>query len=351
MSTNDCYIRATALIGIQDLVEQAGGDMFALLADAGIDPKALTNVDSVMSYAKHANLLELAAQQLGRPSFGLECAIAAPDHLPFLGSIAMFAYVSRTMRELVGAAREYMTFQSNAFDVELMEDHDSGLATIRYKLNAFSFPPRQQTEVALANVVRLARHTSSRHDLNPTVVRFQHGRPRDLSLHDQLFRCPIEFGAEHDEVSCDISYLDLPTNGSLNIFKPLVGMYMKHRIGQMARYDQSMATTVELAIRSVIGTGQTNVDFISEQLGLTPKKLQRLLANEGTTFSDILERVRSSTASEILAGSDASVARIAGLLDYSATAPFTLAFKRWTGQSPLAFRKAQRVSRAPANRK
>jgi AraC-like DNA-binding protein len=343
MSISDCYIRATALIGMQDLVEERGGDVFALLADAGIDAQALTNVDSVISFVKLANLLEIAAKKLARPSFGLECAIAAPDHLPFLGPIALTAYFTRTIRELVVSNTEFMKFQSDAMDFVLLEDQAKGLATVRYALKSHTFPTRQLTETAIANVVRLARHAGSRPELNPTVVRFQHARPRDLTLHEQLFRCPIEFGAAHDEVVCDISYLDLPTNGSLKIFKPLVGLYMKHRISTMVRYDQSMATTVELAIRSVLGTGNANVEFISEQLGLTPKKLQRLLAAEGTTFSDILERVRTATATDILAISDAPVARIAGLLDYSATAPFTLAFKRWTGHSPLAFRKRSRT--------
>jgi AraC-like DNA-binding protein len=342
MSITDCYIRATALIGFDNLVDGHGGDAVALLADAGIDPKALANPDSVISYAAHANLMEISAVQLGRPSFGLDCAIAAPDHLPFLGPIAMLAYVSTTIRELVDSALKFMTFQTDAFEFEVMEEEDSAIATLRYKLNSFAYPPRQQTELVLANVVRLARHASSRPDLSPAVVRFQHTRPRDLTLHEQLFRCPIEFGAEHDEVVCDLSYLDLPTNGSLKIFKPLVGLYMKQRISTMARYDQSMATTMELAIRSVLGAGNTNIEFLSAQLGLTPKKMQRLLAVEGTSFSDILERVRTSTATEILSVSEAPVARIAGLLDYSATAPFTLAFKRWTGHSPAAFRKQQR---------
>ena len=39
---------------------------------------------------------------------------------------------------------------------------------------------------------------------------------------------------------------------------------------------------------------------------------------------------------------DAPVERIAGLLDYSAATPFIQAFKRWTGETPLAYRKRQR---------
>jgi AraC-like DNA-binding protein len=344
MSSTDCYIRATALIGFQDLVEQRGGDVHALLSEAGLDPKALKNPDLVISYSKHAKLLELAAERLQRPSFGLELAIAAPDHLPYLGPVAMLGHFTDTLQEWIDAGQDFIRFQSNAFTIEQSIDENLNLARGRYVLNSFALPTRQLTEVALANVVRLSRHVTSRHELNPTLVRFQHSRPRDLSQHEQLFRCPVEFGAEHDEFLCDPSYLQFPTSGRLKPLRSLLTHYMKYRISLMARYDQSMRTTVELAVRSVLGTGKCTNLVIAESLGLTPKKLQRLLSNEGTSFSEILEGVRAEVAGQILSGSETPVGQLAGLLDYSTTAPFTLAFKRWTGTSPLAFRKKQRPS-------
>ena len=84
------------------------------------------------------------------------------------------------------------------------------------------------------------------------------------------------------------------------------------------------------------------VEFVAESIGLSAKKLRRLLASEGTTFSDLLETVRSKMARELVANSNTPVASIAGLLDYSATPPFILAFRRWTGMSPLEYRKAKK---------
>ncbi len=54
-------------------------------------------------------------------------------------------------------------------------------------------------------------------------------------------------------------------------------------------------------------------------------------------------------ARQLLLTSDAPVANIAGLLDYSTTAPFTQAFKRWTGMAPLEFRKSERAGAVPAS--
>jgi AraC-like DNA-binding protein len=44
----------------------------------------------------------------------------------------------------------------------------------------------------------------------------------------------------------------------------------------------------------------------------------------------------------MLMDTSAPIARIAGLLDYASTSAFTTAFNRWTGQSPLHYRKSFR---------
>ena len=47
-------------------------------------------------------------------------------------------------------------------------------------------------------------------------------------------------------------------------------------------------------------------------------------------------------ARRLLVDSDIPIERLAGLLDYASTGPFTSAFKRWTGLAPLGFRKRAR---------
>lgn len=140
--------------------------------------------------------------------------------------------------------------------------------------------------------------------------------------------------------------LKYKTNGNVRLFKSLIGAYIRHRIDHMPVYDSSTTTTVALAIPSIIGIGKCNIEFVAGSLELSTKGLQRLLAQEDTNYSGILEKIRENMARRLLAESDASIERIAGFLDYSATAPFTTAFKRWTGQAPLAFRKNERERRA-----
>ena len=72
MVIQDRYIRATQLIGFQELVEDAGGDALALLLNARIEAEALSEPDRLISYNAFGNMLEIASVNLSRPSIGLE---------------------------------------------------------------------------------------------------------------------------------------------------------------------------------------------------------------------------------------------------------------------------------------
>lgn len=343
MIVHDRYIRATQLIGFQELVEEFGGNALTLLADAQIEAKALAEPDSLISFNAYCNLLEIASHQLSRPSLGLEWTLRTPAHFPQLGPLVLLAHFVGNVQEWIDTSLQYWKFHTDAFTMQQRVDDATGLVALRYQSESVAMPTRQLTEAALGNICCLARNVTQHSNSNPSFIRFRHSKPADTSRHERVFNCPIEFGAEHNEIVFDPWILELRTNGNLQFFKPIVGYYMRHRIQRMPIYDQSMATTIALAIPSVIGTGNCNIEFIAASLGLSPKKLQRLLATEGTSFSQILETVRGNMARQFLVESDAPVARIAGMLDYSTTAPFSLAFKRWTGQTPLEFRKDTRL--------
>lgn len=336
---NDYYIRGSALVGFADLVEAAGGDPAALLRKAGFSPKALTEIDSLISWSGLCILLELAAEELDKPSLGVEWALSIPDHFPNVGPIVLIAHFVDTFQEWIETSMRYWRYHTNAFTLQLLDDHASGEVAVRFFMDSPLLPSRQQTEYLLANTCRIARHLIGDPEQNPLLVRFQHARPSDVSLHEAVMRCPIEFEASYNEIVFARELLGRPMRGNLKVCKSVVDHYIRYRIRQMPIYDQTMATTVAQAIRSVVGTGMCSSEFVANLLGMSAKKLQRLLAREGTSFSVILEDVRHSMAVSLLSESNAPISRIAGLLDYSTIAPFTSAFKRWTGVSPRAFRK------------
>lgn len=340
------YIRGAVIIGFAELVAAAGGDPVALVEKAGFSRDVLREPDGLISWARLGVLMELAAGELDKPSFGLDWALSVPSHFPNAGPMPLMAHFVETARELVEAIVQYWRYHTNAVTLQLLDDGTSPHVIFRYRSETLAPASRHLMECILGTGCRMARTVMGR-DENPTVVRFRHGRPPDTTQHDALFRCPLEFDAAHNEFVLDRKMLDYPTNGNLRLFKGVLDRYIRYRIRQMPVYDQTMTATVTAAIQSAIGTGHCSVDFIASSLGVSVKKLQRLLALENTSFSDVLDEVRHAIAVRLLSESDAPISRVAGLLDYSTVPPFTLAFRRWTGVSPRAFRNA-RLSAPPA---
>jgi AraC-like DNA-binding protein len=104
---------------------------------------------------------------------------------------------------------------------------------------------------------------------------------------------------------------------------------------------------VENRLVSVLPSGRVQAATVAQQLGMSERSLRRRLAEEGTTFSELLDRVRNSLALRYLEDQHISLQQIAWLLGYSELSAFNHAFKRWSGTSPRSARQRSALS-APA---
>lgn len=165
-------------------------------------------------------------------------------------------------------------------------------------------------------------------------------------MHDLLFRCPVEFGACHDEIWFHPEVLARPLSRQADLLETLAEEFLRQRIGLLPRYIPSLSTSTALAIQTVLGAGVCSKEFIALALGSSPQKLQRLLAREGTTYEDVLDSVRREMACQLLADSTAPIAAIGGMLDFATDAALTLAVRRWTGMTPSGYRQTMRTAGA-----
>jgi AraC-like DNA-binding protein len=98
-------------------------------------------------------------------------------------------------------------------------------------------------------------------------------------------------------------------------------------------------------LASLLPSGESRAAVVARQLGMSPRSLTRQLADEGTTFGEILERLRQRLAARYLADDRMSVQQIAWLLGYSEVGAFNHAYKRWTGTAPRRMRKPAAMPR------
>jgi AraC-like DNA-binding protein len=155
----------------------------------------------------------------------------------------------------------------------------------------------------------------------------------------RYFGCRTEFGGANDQISFDIQEAKLSlvfADPFLNRF--LVNYYEEVIAGRYPK-QQSVRTRVENAIVPRLPHGTMSIGNIADDLNMSARTLSRRLAQEGVTFSTILEELRSDLASRYLQNNNLSISQIAWLLGYSEVSSFVHAFQRWTGSSPTHARR------------
>ncbi|MCX6394922.1 MAG: AraC family transcriptional regulator ligand-binding domain-containing protein [Propionibacteriales bacterium] len=148
----------------------------------------------------------------------------------------------------------------------------------------------------------------------------------------------ISFGAERNQVSFPSSMLDAPLPQADPATLQVCVAQCEELIQRRTR-RHGLAEEVRNLIVATPGS-LASLPQVAAALDLHPRTLRRRLAEESTTFRDLLGEVRSALAAELIAQVGLSVEEAASRLGYSETAAFTRAFRTWYGMPPSQFRNA-----------
>lgn len=124
---------------------------------------------------------------------------------------------------------------------------------------------------------------------------------------------------------------------------PDVGTALRAFILNMHLHDRGYTLyCTDVAGRHHIHDGALDRETVAKPFALHPRTLNRRLRAEGTTFSALLAQVRSDIARELPRDTGLAVQDIGYALGYAGTAPFTVAFRGWSGMTAAAWRSLHR---------
>ena len=150
--------------------------------------------------------------------------------------------------------------------------------------------------------------------------------------------CKIDCGSETLRLWWEpaISTQELPFG---NAFQHAAWVKADTQILDSFRATGDWPDTVAKAIKAApeLNRKLANVAAI---LRVSPRTLQRRLELTGHDFAQLRDDTLCDLASDLLSNTDHSVSRISRMLGYKDAASFTIAFKRWRGIPPTAFREA-----------
>jgi AraC-like DNA-binding protein len=197
--------------------------------------------------------------------------------------------------------------------------------------------PRPVSECVLAGWLLTSRQATGVNWI-PLEARFPHPAPDDISEHQQLFACKLQFGCERSELVFARELLDAPL---VKADPTLQAILEAQVVAVIEKLPKGEATTdaVRRHLAGELGKGQPTLEQIAPRLHMSPRTLCRRLEEEGTSFREILSQVRRELASRHLMERRLAIGEIAFLLGFSEPSAFHRAFKRWTGQAPLSYRE------------
>ena len=170
-------------------------------------------------------------------------------------------------------------------------------------------------------------------------VDFAGPAPENRTDYLQFFGAPVRFGAERSLLAFDARYLTLPNIrnvAQLQIFLRGAPANILVRY----RHDQGLTTRIRDRLRATHAARWPDLQAMAVELRLSSATLRRRLRAEGQGFATIRDELLQERAEQLLRETDGSIAQIATDLGYSEPGAFHRAFRKWTGQTPGAFRSA-----------
>ena len=192
---------------------------------------------------------------------------------------------------------------------------------------------RHATEYHLAALLQNVRQFVRR-DLSPVNVTFAHRRVSWIKSFERYFGCPVEFGAESDKLVLSNSTLDTPNFRADSMLCRLLQNLGDEETRRRIVKAPSFRQAVDNALFDSLARGEPKQERVAAALGVSPRTMVRRLAEEGTSFTELLDDLRRNLACQYLREPGTSIDQIALLLGYSEIGSFTHAFRRWHGVAP-----------------
>ncbi|WP_262300343.1 helix-turn-helix domain-containing protein [Microvirga sesbaniae] len=99
-----------------------------------------------------------------------------------------------------------------------------------------------------------------------------------------------------------------------------------------------LAQDLRRVLRTELLRDTCYADSVARLFSMHRRTMNRHLNAEGLSFRKVANETRFEIACELLANTDMGLNQIAAVLRYSELSAFTRAFRRWSGQTPSAWR-------------
>lgn len=307
--------------------------MMQLCLEFGVREEAVrAEIEFDIPVRRAGALLQAGASLSGRDDFGLY--LGARHHLADLGALGFLLMAAPTAGGMLDVLVRYgRLIQDRAFTIV----ETTGAVEIYYAAPlSDSGQRRQDAEFSIAYIVGTTRAAIGSR-LTPVEVCFEHEASAATQQHHALFGCPVRFNQPANRVVFASSVSDMPVVSADPVLFEHLRTYIESGFGADLGVE-ALGHVVLGVIAALLPKGLATLETVAHHLDLSPRTLQRKLADGEARFGDLVDTTRRELAKHYVLGTHMPMTDIAQQLGYSESAAFTRSYRRWYQASPRRHR-------------
>ncbi|MGO1500710.1 MAG: AraC family transcriptional regulator [Marinobacter sp.] len=269
----------------------------------------------------------------GDPDIGLHLGQVLPV---YKGQVLEYLFLSSpTFGEGLRRAKNYQRLLSDAANTDLHIVGDNACMVLDTASDDVR-RLRHFNECLVQGLITFFRSITDG-QFRPYRVEFEHERDEGHEHVKEVLGCEVIFGAEENRLYFSASLL---AHASPHAEPELLDLHERFASEQVARLEKKdIVGQIERIIAELLDSGEVTLDAVATRLSIKPRTLRTRLTEAETSFNQVLANFRYRLARQLLATTDESIDEIVYLTGFSEPSTFYRAFKRWSGMTPIEYRK------------
>lgn len=304
---------------------QHGARLSELCSAIGISPDQLGDSEVKVPFEQSCQTWEQSVRLTRNNLLGL--------HLGEISTVSVMGIVGSLMQsspDLLSSFENLIKFVSTATDMILFgikrHAHEISLTYKPVPLYAKTSPvaARHSIEQSMAGTLNVFGHLAGK-KIKPVRATFTHKRGGDLAEYHRVLGTNVQFNATNNSLVFRKEDLLAPV---VSQDKTLFAMFEKMLREERSTKQLTLPAQIKQLVRTDFPGQIPSLEVIASRLNMTPRTLQRRLADEGITFRELIASIQKDMAAELfrLKG---RVSQVSGLLGYSDPSAFRRAYKKW----------------------
>jgi len=314
-------------------MHQAGLDCAAIFASVNM-PDEAPNQNVRRENSSQRRFWQAAQKVSGDTDIGLHIADLMP---PFRGQVLEYLFMSSpNFGEGLKRAICYQALLTDAMQLTLRIENDVAV------IAGIEHPVRHYLECLVVILMRFLGHVTDG-EFKAIDICLPHADGASADDYLRICRAPVRLGMPEGCIRFDAELLSRPSPAAEPQLLAVHDALANRKLADLERLE--LIKRVERELGGLMESGELSLGAVAQRLGRNPHTLRNDLARAGTNFNALVANYRERLARRLLSQTQESLDQIIYLTGFSEPAAFTRAFKRWTGETPIAYRQRKQAER------